>query len=192
MMDCCVRQLNGSDDGPDGLLRREAVIDQMIRGQSLMAIDWGDIGPAAFRDESVVQGKLGFAMAPAALEYYDWQTRRLGDARRAELRTDAPVQRLGHVHGFHQQEEAGRLGVHPPLHQSGELDRGGQRSGGRLPALAHEPLDQPTSSGRIAAGAATTPSSTRTPFSTPPITPIGSSTSVSPAPSATATHSRPS
>jgi ABC-type glycerol-3-phosphate transport system substrate-binding protein len=24
----------------------------MIRGQSLMAIDWGDIGPAAFRDES--------------------------------------------------------------------------------------------------------------------------------------------
>jgi multiple sugar transport system substrate-binding protein len=74
MLDCCVKQLNGDDDGPDGLLRREAVINQMILGQALMAIDWGDIGPAAFRDESVVQGKLGFAMAPAATEYYDWQT----------------------------------------------------------------------------------------------------------------------
>jgi multiple sugar transport system substrate-binding protein len=73
MLDCCVRSQNGSDDGPDGMLRREAVISQMIRGQSLMATDWGDIGPAAFRDESVVRDKLGFAMAPAALEYYDWQ-----------------------------------------------------------------------------------------------------------------------
>jgi multiple sugar transport system substrate-binding protein len=45
----------------------------MIKGQALMAIDWGDIGPAAFRAESVVQGKLGFAMAPGATTYYDWQ-----------------------------------------------------------------------------------------------------------------------
>jgi multiple sugar transport system substrate-binding protein len=74
MVDCCVRQVNGEDDGPDGLLRREAVISQMIMGQSLMAIDWGDIGPASFRDESVVRDKLGFAMAPGALEYHDWQT----------------------------------------------------------------------------------------------------------------------
>jgi multiple sugar transport system substrate-binding protein len=74
IMDCCTRQLNGEEDGPEGLLRREAVINQMIRGQSLMAIDWGDIGPAAFREESQVRDKLGFAMAPAALEYYDWQT----------------------------------------------------------------------------------------------------------------------
>jgi multiple sugar transport system substrate-binding protein len=73
IMDCCTKQLNGADDGPDGLLRREAVITQMVRGQALMAIDWGDIGPAAFRDESVVRDKLGFAMAPAALDYYDWQ-----------------------------------------------------------------------------------------------------------------------
>jgi multiple sugar transport system substrate-binding protein len=72
--DCCVRPVNGEDDGPNGLLRREAVINQMIKGQSLMAIDWGDIGPAAFRDEAVVRDKLGFAMAPAASEYYDWQT----------------------------------------------------------------------------------------------------------------------
>jgi multiple sugar transport system substrate-binding protein len=48
----------------------------MIRGQSLMAIDWGDIGPAAFRDESVVRDKVGFAMAPAALDYYDWQSKK--------------------------------------------------------------------------------------------------------------------
>ncbi|HYJ10033.1 MAG TPA: extracellular solute-binding protein [Polyangiaceae bacterium] len=73
MMDCCVKQVNGEDDGPDGLLRREAVIEQMTRGQSLMAIDWGDIGPAAFRDEATIRDKVGFAMAPAALEYYDWQ-----------------------------------------------------------------------------------------------------------------------
>jgi multiple sugar transport system substrate-binding protein len=72
VMDCCVRQIN-ADDGTDGLLAREAVISQMIKGQSLMAIDWGDIGPAAFRDESAVRDKLGFAMAPAAVEYYDWQ-----------------------------------------------------------------------------------------------------------------------
>jgi multiple sugar transport system substrate-binding protein len=74
MLDCCVKPLNGDADGPEGLLQREAVINQMIQGQALMAIDWGDIGPAAFRDESVVQDKLGFAMAPAAAEYYDWQT----------------------------------------------------------------------------------------------------------------------
>ena len=73
IMDCCVKKLNESD-GPDTLLRREAVIDQMIKGQALMAIDWGDIGPAAFRSESVVRDKLGFAMAPAASEYYNWQT----------------------------------------------------------------------------------------------------------------------
>jgi multiple sugar transport system substrate-binding protein len=75
MLDCCVKQQNGAEDGPDGFLRREAVIGQMVRGQTLMTIDWGDIGPAAFRDESVVQDKLGFAMAPAAAEYYDWQSK---------------------------------------------------------------------------------------------------------------------
>jgi multiple sugar transport system substrate-binding protein len=72
IIDCCVKQLN-ADDGPDGLLQREAAIEQMIKGQALMAIDWGDVGPAAFRDESVVRNKLGFAMAPAAVDYYDWQ-----------------------------------------------------------------------------------------------------------------------
>jgi len=73
MIDCCL-QSYGESDGPDGLLRREAVIDQFIRGRALMAIDWGDIGPAAFRAESVVQGKVGFAMAPGSMEYYNWQT----------------------------------------------------------------------------------------------------------------------
>jgi multiple sugar transport system substrate-binding protein len=74
MMNCCVKQLNAEDVSPEGFLLREAVITQMVKGQALMAIDWGDIGPAAFREESVVRDKLGFAMAPAALEYYDWQT----------------------------------------------------------------------------------------------------------------------
>jgi multiple sugar transport system substrate-binding protein len=73
MVDCCTKSF-GADDGPNGLLRREAVIDQFIRGRALMAIDWGDIGPAAFRPESTVRGKVGFAMAPGAMQYYDWQT----------------------------------------------------------------------------------------------------------------------
>lgn len=73
LIDCCVKSFSASDE-PGGLLAREAVIDQFIRGQALMAIDWGDIGPAAFRPESVVQGKVGFAMAPGAMEYYNWQT----------------------------------------------------------------------------------------------------------------------
>jgi multiple sugar transport system substrate-binding protein len=72
LIDCCLKWYVESD-GPDGMLRREAVIDQFIRGRALMAIDWGDIGPAAFRPESVVQGKVGFAMAPGSMEYYDWQ-----------------------------------------------------------------------------------------------------------------------
>lgn len=73
LVDCCTKSF-GAEDGPEGLLRREAVIDQFIRGRALMAIDWGDIGPAAFRPESVVAGKVGFAMAPGAMEYYNWQT----------------------------------------------------------------------------------------------------------------------
>jgi multiple sugar transport system substrate-binding protein len=75
MIDCCTNNQNGAEDGPGALLGRDAVVLQIVRGQSLMAIDWGDIGPAAFRDESVVRDKLGFAMAPAALEYYDWQSK---------------------------------------------------------------------------------------------------------------------
>jgi len=73
LIDCCVRSF-GDTDGPGGLLAREAVIDQFIRGRALMAIDWGDIGPAAFRAESVIAGKVGFAMAPGATQYYNWQT----------------------------------------------------------------------------------------------------------------------
>lgn len=72
LLDCCLAWYEEAD-GPDGMLRREAVIDQFIRGRALMAIDWGDIGPAAFRPESVVQGKVGFAMAPGSMEYYDWE-----------------------------------------------------------------------------------------------------------------------
>lgn len=73
LIDCCTKWYVDSD-GPDHLLQRTAVIDQFIKGQALMAIDWGDIGPAAFRAESVVQGKVGFAMAPGSRQYYNWQT----------------------------------------------------------------------------------------------------------------------
>jgi multiple sugar transport system substrate-binding protein len=73
IIDCCTKSF-GDTDGANGLLARTAVIEQFIQGQALMAIDWGDIGPAAFRPESVVAGKIGFAMSPGADQYYNWQT----------------------------------------------------------------------------------------------------------------------
>jgi multiple sugar transport system substrate-binding protein len=40
-----------------------------------MSFDWGDTGPLSVSDESVVKGKLGFALTPGVTEYYDWQTK---------------------------------------------------------------------------------------------------------------------
>jgi multiple sugar transport system substrate-binding protein len=51
---------------------RQDAIDQMIHGQALMAIDWGDTGPASVSPQSVVKGKLGFALSPGTNQYYDW------------------------------------------------------------------------------------------------------------------------
>ena len=53
---------------------REDVITDMINGSALMSIDWGDTGPASVGDDSVVKGKLGFALSPGVTEYFDWQT----------------------------------------------------------------------------------------------------------------------
>jgi len=66
MVDCCIRP------GKDAV--RGDVINEIINGTTLMAIDWGDIGPSSIGKDSVVKGKLGFAMAPGSKEYYDWQT----------------------------------------------------------------------------------------------------------------------
>jgi multiple sugar transport system substrate-binding protein len=53
--------------------RRQDVIDQIVKGEALMAIDWGDTGPAALAGNSVVRGNLGFALAPGTRSYYDWK-----------------------------------------------------------------------------------------------------------------------
>lgn len=66
MVDCCIRP------GKDSV--RGDVINEMINGTTLMALDWGDIGPSSVGKDSVVKGKIGFAMAPGSKEYYDWQT----------------------------------------------------------------------------------------------------------------------
>jgi multiple sugar transport system substrate-binding protein len=53
---------------------RATVIEDMINGTTIAALDWGDTGPASVSDRSVVKGKLGFAQTPGVTEYYDWQT----------------------------------------------------------------------------------------------------------------------
>ena len=51
---------------------RQSTIDQLVRGEALMAIDWGDTGPAALAPGSEARGKLGFALPPGTRSYYDW------------------------------------------------------------------------------------------------------------------------
>jgi multiple sugar transport system substrate-binding protein len=66
MVNCCIRP------GKDSI--RGDVINEMINGTTLMAFDWGDIGPSSIGPDSTVKGKLGFAIAPGSKEYFDWQT----------------------------------------------------------------------------------------------------------------------
>jgi multiple sugar transport system substrate-binding protein len=51
---------------------RPAVIDEIVQGKALMAIDWGDVGPRALAAMSEARGKLGFALSPGTHSYYDW------------------------------------------------------------------------------------------------------------------------
>jgi multiple sugar transport system substrate-binding protein len=53
---------------------RATVIEDMINGTTMFALDWGDTGPASVAERSVVKNKLGFAQTPGVTEYYDWQT----------------------------------------------------------------------------------------------------------------------
>ncbi|MAE08869.1 MAG: hypothetical protein CL661_08945 [Bacteroidetes bacterium] len=53
---------------------RGNVINEIILGNAAMAIDWGDIGPSTYKSESVVQGKIGYALPPGSNEYWDWRT----------------------------------------------------------------------------------------------------------------------
>ena len=66
MVDCCIRP------GKDSI--RGDVIEEIVLGQALMALDWGDIGPASVAERSVVAGNVGFSLGPGATEYWDWQT----------------------------------------------------------------------------------------------------------------------
>lgn len=66
MVDCCIRA------GRDSV--RADVIEEIVLGQSLMALDWGDTGPASVAERSVVKGDVGFSLTPGATEYWDWQT----------------------------------------------------------------------------------------------------------------------
>lgn len=51
---------------------RATVIEDMINGTTIAALDWGDTGPASVSERSVVKNKLGFAQTPGVTEYYDW------------------------------------------------------------------------------------------------------------------------
>jgi multiple sugar transport system substrate-binding protein len=53
---------------------RQSTIDEVVRGEALMALDWGDTGPAALAPGSEARGKLGFALPPGTRSYYDWVT----------------------------------------------------------------------------------------------------------------------
>jgi multiple sugar transport system substrate-binding protein len=52
---------------------RADVINEIVLGHAAMAIDWGDIGPHTYSDVSTVTGKVGYALAPGSMEYYDWR-----------------------------------------------------------------------------------------------------------------------
>jgi multiple sugar transport system substrate-binding protein len=51
---------------------RQDVINQMVNGEALMAIDWGDTGPASVTGNAAARGKLGFALSPGTTRYYNW------------------------------------------------------------------------------------------------------------------------
>jgi len=53
---------------------RNAVMFDIVGGLALMSLDWGDTGPLSVSEDSVVKGKIGFALTPGVTEYYDWQT----------------------------------------------------------------------------------------------------------------------
>jgi multiple sugar transport system substrate-binding protein len=61
----------GSAPGLDW--ERASVINEFVLGHAAMAIDWGDIGPHAYYDVSVVKGKVGYALPPGSNEYWDWK-----------------------------------------------------------------------------------------------------------------------
>jgi multiple sugar transport system substrate-binding protein len=63
------------------VLDRQGVIDQIVRGEALMAIDWGDTGPASLSAGSAAKFKLGYALAPGTRTYFDWVTNAWVDTR---------------------------------------------------------------------------------------------------------------
>jgi multiple sugar transport system substrate-binding protein len=60
---------------------RQTAIDQMKNGDALMAIDWGDVGPASATPGAAARGKLGFALSPGVHSYFDWITNQMVDVK---------------------------------------------------------------------------------------------------------------
>jgi multiple sugar transport system substrate-binding protein len=64
---------------------RQDVINQMVNGEALMAIDWGDTGPASVAGMVAARGRLGFALSPGTRSYYNWMTGKMSDAPNGQV-----------------------------------------------------------------------------------------------------------
>jgi multiple sugar transport system substrate-binding protein len=74
---------------------RQSAIDQMKNGEALMAIDWGDVGPASVSPTAAARGKLGFALSPGTHSYFDWVTNQM-----VEVKGDVHYAPLHQANGF--------------------------------------------------------------------------------------------
>ena len=70
-----VRRRASGRDAAGSRRQPHAVMFDIVGGTALMSLDWGDTGPASVSEQSVVKGKLGFALTPGVTEYYDWQNK---------------------------------------------------------------------------------------------------------------------
>jgi multiple sugar transport system substrate-binding protein len=58
---------------------RDGVTQQMVNGEALMSIDWGDTGPASVNGDLPARGRLGFALSPGTRNYYNWPLGQMTD-----------------------------------------------------------------------------------------------------------------
>ncbi len=64
--------------GPPGILDFDVgdVRARFTRGELVLAIDWGDIGPLSIAPDSKVKGKVGFSPLPGSYEVYSFEEKR--------------------------------------------------------------------------------------------------------------------
>jgi multiple sugar transport system substrate-binding protein len=79
LVKCCTPALVGKVADDTGMTAKNpdhggdnGAIARFVHGKALMAIGWGDIGPASVRADSVVKGKVGFTLSPGTNDYFDW------------------------------------------------------------------------------------------------------------------------